>query len=132
METILNNCTELLILLFLVVTFLQSGLDKITDWNGNLCWLKGHFVKTILKNMVPFALSSILVLELVASVLCIVGIVDLINSGSKTCGLLGAVVSSITLLLLLLGQRIAKDYDGARTIAIYFIPTIFGVFLLSL
>ncbi|MDX1365844.1 MAG: DoxX family protein, partial [Arenibacter latericius] len=33
--------------------------------------------------------------------------------------------------MLLLGQRIAKDYDGARTIAIYFIPTVFLVFLLQ-
>jgi hypothetical protein len=29
------------------------------------------------------------------------------------------------------GQRLAKDYDGARTIAIYFIPSVLAVFWLS-
>jgi hypothetical protein len=35
------------------------------------------------------------------------------------------------LILLLLGQRLAKDYDGARTIAIYFVPAVLAVFWLS-
>jgi len=35
------------------------------------------------------------------------------------------------LLMLLFGQRVAKDYDGARTIAIYFIPAVILVFLLQ-
>jgi hypothetical protein len=34
-------------------------------------------------------------------------------------------------LVLLLGQRIAKDYDGARTIAIYFVPAVLAVYWLS-
>ena len=38
---------------------------------------------------------------------------------------------SITLILLLLGQRLAKDYDGARTIAIYFVPSVLAVWWLS-
>jgi len=46
-------------------------------------------------------------------------------------GYYGAIVSCITLLLLLFGQRLAKDYDGARTLVIYFIPAVLAVFLLS-
>ncbi|RYZ84772.1 MAG: DoxX family protein, partial [Proteobacteria bacterium] len=46
-------------------------------------------------------------------------------------GYYGGVFSSITLIFLLAGQRIAKDYDGARTIAIYFIPAVLAVFWLS-
>jgi hypothetical protein len=42
----------------------------------------------------------------------------------------GAILACLALLMLLLGQRVAKDYDGARTIAIYFIPAIFLVYLL--
>ena len=45
-------------------------------------------------------------------------------------GLYGGVMSCVTLLLLLFGQRIAKDYDGARTIVIYFIPAILAVYWL--
>jgi hypothetical protein len=32
---------------------------------------------------------------------------------------------------MLFGQRLAKDYDGARNIAIYFIPAVLAVFWLS-
>jgi hypothetical protein len=32
---------------------------------------------------------------------------------------------------MLFGQRLAKDFDGARTIAIYFMIAILGVFLLG-
>jgi hypothetical protein len=50
---------------------------------------------------------------------------------TKGLGYYGAIVSCITLLLLLFGQRLAKDYDGARTLVIYFIPAVLAVFLLS-
>jgi hypothetical protein len=33
--------------------------------------------------------------------------------------------------MLLFGQRMAKDYDGAKTIAVYFIPAVFLVYLLQ-
>jgi len=36
MENLLTYITELLILAFIVITFLQSGLDKISDWKGNI------------------------------------------------------------------------------------------------
>jgi len=35
------------------------------------------------------------------------------------------------LILMLFGQRLAKDFDGARTIAIYFVIAVMGVFWLS-
>ncbi len=131
METILQYAAELLILLFLIITFLQSGLDKILDWNGNLSWLKEHFKETPMRNSVPLMLGMVLVAELVASVLCIIGVYQLATNGGKTMALYGAILSSITLLMLLFGQRVAKDYAGAMTIAVYFIPAIFLVFLLQ-
>jgi hypothetical protein len=33
--------------------------------------------------------------------------------------------------MMLMGQRLAKDYDGARTIAIYFIPAVMVVYWLN-
>jgi hypothetical protein len=39
-------------------------------------------------------------------------------------------LSMITLLSLFFGQRIAKDYEGARTIAIYFTLNIVSVILI--
>ena len=43
MEVITNHALEILILLFLIVTFLQSGIDKLLDWKGNVDFIKDHF-----------------------------------------------------------------------------------------
>lgn len=131
MDKILEHSAEILILIFLVITFLQSGIDKITDWNGNLSWLKGHFKETPLKGMVPFMLSVVLLAEVIAGILCVIGIYQIIADQKTEMALWGAIVSCITLLMLLFGQRMAKDYEGARTIVVYFIPAAFLVFLLQ-
>jgi len=128
----MTNTASLLVLLFLAVTFIQSAYDKVFAWQGNVDWLKGHFANTsLLKNNVPAALGTILILELVTGVLTLAGCVQLVINGERTFGFYGAVFSCITLILLLLGQRLAKDYDGARTIAIYFVPAVLAVFWLT-
>jgi uncharacterized membrane protein YphA (DoxX/SURF4 family) len=127
----MNNAASILLLAFLAITFIQSGYDKLFYWKDNLDWLTGHFAKTQLKNLVRLALLNILVLELISGILCVVGGIELFVSNGRTFGLYGAVFSSITLLMLLFGQRLAKDYDGARTIVIYFIPAVMAVLLLS-
>lgn len=127
-----ENYAVIILLLFLAITFLQSGYDKINDWKGNVEWLTGHFSKTFIRNNVPASLGLILVLEILAGALNIIGVLQLvITEGVRSdFGLLGAVMSCVTLLFLLFGQRIAKDYDGARTIVIYFIPAILAVYWL--
>ncbi len=127
----MNNITSILILIFLAITFLQSGYDKLFYWKDNVEWLKGHFANTPLKNQVPLALGNILVLELISGVLSVVGCIEILINNGKAFGSYGAVFSCITLLMLLFGQRLAKDYDGARTIVIYFIPAIMAVYLLT-
>jgi uncharacterized membrane protein YphA (DoxX/SURF4 family) len=131
MNTILSHSAEILILVFLIITFLQSGIDKLTDWKGNLSWLTGHFKDTPMKSIVPIMLGIVLMTEVVAGVLCIIGISQLVTSGESTMALYGAILSCIALLMLLFGQRMAKDYAGAMTIAVYFVPAIFLVFLLQ-
>lgn len=127
----MNNVASILILVFLTITFLQSGYDKIFYWKDNVEWLKGHFAKTQLKNHVPLALLHVLVLELISTVLCAVGAIELLLNSGRTFGYYGAVFSCVTLLMLLVGQRLAKDYDGARTIVIYFIPAVMAVYWLN-
>ena len=131
MKNILDHATEILLLLFLIITFLQSGFDKISDWNGNVSWLKEHFSKTPLKNIVPLMVGIILVTEVVAGILCLIGIYQLLSTGNPLFAIYGAILSCVTLLMLLFGQRVAKDYEGAKTIAVYFIPSILSVFLLQ-
>lgn len=125
----MDNLAGLMVLLFLAITFLQSGYDKFTDYQGNLGWLKGHFTGTFFEGKVDLALKTLLVFELIAGLLCIVGIIEMSISGEETFAKYGSVLSCITLLMLLFGQRVAKDYDGARTIAIYFATAVFGLYM---
>ena len=60
----MNNVASILILIFLALTFIQSAYEKIFYWKENVDWLKEHFAKTRLKNLVPLALINILILEL--------------------------------------------------------------------
>ncbi len=126
-----ENATETVLLLFLIITFLQSGIDKVVDWKGNLSWLKEHFSKSLFKNSVPLLLGVITVVELVAGLLCLAGIIHLLLHNDKTFALYGALTSCLALLMLFLGQRINKDYAGAMTIVIYLVPAVFLLFLLQ-
>lgn len=127
----MNNTATLLLLVFLAITFLQSGYDKLFHWKDNVSWLKEHFSKTLLRTQVPLALANILILELISGVLCIIGSIELYLTNGKLYGYYGALFSCITLLMLLFGQRLAKDYDGARTIVLYFIPAVIAVYWLN-
>lgn len=111
---------------FFAIVFLQSGLDKIVDWKGNKEWLSSHFKSTFLSSMVPFLIAVVAFFELFAGVLAVVGGVYFLVNGSTFWIEQSVIVSILSLLMLLFGQRIAKDYDGAKTIAIYF-----GIALLS-
>lgn len=131
MKLFSNYPAEVLTLLFLIVTFLQSGIDKLTDWNGNLSFIKGHFKDSPLKNSVPLLLAIILIIEIIASVLMLVGVYQLYTSELKEMAILGIELSAVSLIFLLIGQRLAKDYAGAMTLAVYFIISIIGLYLLN-
>jgi len=123
--------TETLILLFLIVTFLQSGFDKLIDWKGNVSFITDHFKNSPLQKGVPLLLAIILFLEIIAGILMLIGMYQLANSGNTEMALYGVILSALTLIFLLVGQRLAKDYAGAMSLAVYFIITILGVYLLK-
>jgi len=131
MKLLSNYPTEVLILLFLIVTLLQSGIDKLLDWKGNVSFITGHFKNSPLKNGVPLLLAIILILEIVAGFLMLFGVYQLYTSGLKEIALLGIELCAVTLIFLLIGQRLAKDYAGAMSLAVYFIITLLGVYLLN-
>ena len=130
-ELFMMKSAEVFILALLAIVFLQSGIDKITDWKGNFGWLNGHFSKTPFKSVVAPMLATILVLEVITGLLGIAGIVTLITSGSTLLGLYACQLAAMTFLMLFLGQRIAKDYPGAETIVNYFVIAIIGMYLLK-
>ena len=130
MKILSNHPTEILILLFLMVTFMQSGIDKILDWKGNIEFIKSHFKNSPLRNNVPLLLAIILTIEIAAGIFMIIGTYQIYSSGLKEIALIGVELSAVALIFLLIGQRLAKDYAGAMTLAVYFIITLLGVFLL--
>ena len=127
----MHNVASLLILVLLALTFIQSSYEKLFYWNDNVTWLKQHFSNTIIKNLIPKCLVILVVFELITSILCVVGTIQLLLNDGRFYGFYGAVFSCITLLMMLFGQRLAKDYDGARTIVIYYIPAIMAVYWLN-
>ncbi len=127
----MNNVASILILVFFGITYLQSSYEKLFYWTDNLNWLKEHFFETILKDYVKISLIALIIMELISTVLCFVGCIELLISNGRNFGFYGAVFSSITLIMMLFGQRLAKDYDGARTIVIYFVPAVMAVYWLN-
>ena len=47
----------------------------------------------------------------------------------KSYGIIGLILAAISLSILMLGQRISKDYEGAAVLVPYFLLTMFGLFI---
>ena len=131
MENFVLNLPVYLILIFTVITFLQSGIDKLVDWKGNYGWLTGHFKGTFMGGMVSLLLGIILVLEVITGLLALAAIFTLWMNEDLILSQWALGLAAVTLLMLLFGQRVAKDYAGAFTIVGYFIVIIFGLFLVT-
>jgi hypothetical protein len=122
---------QILVSAFLAILFLQSGIDKIVDRQGNLEWLKGHFAKSPLAGPVPLVFAALTIIEVAAGLLSGIGFFALIFARSPTIAFYGAVVSAIALVALFFGQRVAKEYAGAAILVPYFLLTLVAIFLLG-
>jgi hypothetical protein len=114
---------------FLGVLFLQSGFDKVTDREGNLGWLTQHFAQSPLAEVVPLLLSIITAVELSAGAFSALGALWLFFGGGTGVALVGALLSSLAILMLFTGQRLAKDYAGAAVLVNYFLVTVAALLL---
>ncbi|HFS67368.1 MAG TPA: DoxX family protein [Flavobacteriia bacterium] len=128
-QTSFKFAAELLVLAFILITFLQSGIDKLTDWNGNVAYIKSVFAKTFLANISTFLLAIIAFAEMLAGILSLIGIYQILANQDTFYGFLALIVAAKVLLALLFGQRVAKDYAGAMTIVVYFGIVLFGIYL---
>jgi len=126
---IFRNLPALFAALFVAILFIQSGLDKVFDWKGNLEWLTGHFSKTFLAGMVPMMLGTITLMELATGLLAAIGIIYFLAAGSTVLIFWSAALGATALTALFFGQRVAKDYPGAAVLVPYFILTIILMFL---
>lgn len=129
LEETAKNLPALFAALLVSILFIQSGLDKVFDWKGNLEWLTGHFSKTLLSRMVPMMLGTITVMELVAGLMSAVGIVYFLATGSMMLIFWASVVGAASITALFFGQRVAKDYPGAAILIPYFLLLIVLMYL---
>jgi len=126
---IAQNLPALFAALFVAILFIQSGLDKVFDWKGNLEWLTGHFSKTFLAGTVPMMLGTITLMEIATGILAAVGIIYFVTTGSLNVIFISSILGAASLTALFFGQRIAKDYAGAAVLVPYFILLIILIYL---
>ena len=130
-EINLLNIVQSLIGLFLSIALLQSGSDKIIDRKGNLEWLSNHFSDSPLHGFVPSLLNVITVLEIFAGTCTLIGsFLNLVN-GNNIMLTIGLLIAALNFLALFVGQRIAKDYEGAAVLVNYFILSVLGLLSLA-
>jgi len=116
---------------FLAILFLQSGLDKVLDYSGNLSWLKEHFAKSPLGGTVPVLLPLLTLFETAAGLFSAFGVVQVLLGAGYTWMWWGFILAATSLVMLFFGQRIAKDYAGAAALVPYFLLVVFGLYLLG-
>ena len=122
---------QLLVSGFLAILFLQSGIDKIVDRQGNLSWLSGHFSKSPLAGFVPLLFSILTIIEVAAGALSGIGFFVMLFTHNPTIASYGAIISAIAIFCLFFGQRMAKEYAGAAILVPYFLLTLVAIYLLG-
>src|SRR2546430_8735492 len=131
MSEMTSYLLQLLVSAFLAILFLQSGIDKIVDRQGNLSWLSGHFAKSPLAGFVPLLFTILTIIEIAAGALSGIGFLALLFAHNPTLAFYGAVVSAVAIVCLFFGQRMAKEYAGAAVLVPYFLLTIVAIYLLG-
>jgi hypothetical protein len=117
--------------LFLCILFLQSGMDKVMDWRGNLGFLQPHFAKSPLAGAVPAMLLTMTILEVSAGLVNGVGFLELLVLGRPSIAFWGAALSTLAITALFFGQRMAKEYTGAAILVPYFLLGLVALWVTS-
>src|SRR5436190_22309702 len=95
-EDLARHLPALFCALLVSILFIQSGLDKVFDWKGNLGWLTGHFEKTFIGGMVPMMLGTITAGELATGFLSAAGIVYFLVIGSTVVIFWASVIGALS------------------------------------
>lgn len=116
----------------IAILFIQSGLDKVIDFRGNLEWLQGHFAKSPLRGQVKAMLVTVTVTEVLAGFVSAAGALAIAFDGRTAVATWGAQLAAANIVMLFLGQRVAKDYAGAASLVPYFVLCVGAVLLMGL
>ena len=114
---------------FIGIVMTQSGFDKIFNWEGELDFITEKFSKTPLANFSAFGLIQVTIFEILSGLLSLFGGIMILFYNEASYGIMGLILAAISLCILMLGQRISKDYEGAAVLVPYFLLTMFGLFI---
>ncbi|HIF36819.1 MAG: DoxX family protein [Methanobacteriota archaeon] len=116
---------------FVGIIMVQSGFDKIFNWEGELDFISEKFAKTPLSNFSAFGLIQVTIFEVLSGLLSLFGAIMVLFYNNESYGIMGLILAAISLCILMLGQRISKDYEGAAVLVPYFLLTMIGLFMYS-
>ena len=95
--------------------------------NSNLVFFQSYFSATILKPFISYLLTIITIFELIGASTLIYGVYYAFVFKTTLWIFYGFVILAITIIFLLIGQRIAKDYVAASQLVPYFILIMLGI-----
>ena len=105
---------------FLATIFLQSGIDKILNWNSELDWMSKQFENTPLASSLHVGLFVVTILEILGGGLSALGILWILFRDGHSVGLLGTMFCSFSLCILMMfsvgvrNRLFLKSYLFAR------------------
>ncbi len=128
----LQQTSLFFLMAFFAITFVQSAADKVVDRKGNLEFFGAHFKNSPLKNFASPMLTGLTLVEVLTAFATSYAAIRLIIMPVTTPVFWALCLCAINFLMLLTGQRLAKDYAGAASLANYFVLVMAGFLLLRL
>jgi len=107
-----------------------SAFEKLIEWKKTISYYKNHFKNTFISYWIPASVGGIVILELIIVLGLLYGGYEFIRYGIIATLFFNYLLSAFLLITLLIGQRIAKDYQGATSITIYLIFNILAFYFL--
>ena len=113
-----NSLLKVFAGLLFSVLFLQSGFEKLIDFKGNRAWIASYFEKSPFRSISNLLFILLTITEIAAGLACLFGAGFYVFAQIAWLLQGGIALSTLALLFVFTGQRIAKDYtSAANTIA---------------
>ena len=117
--------------LVFAILFLQSGLDKVIDYKGNLAWICSYFEPTPLKKNAKTLFILLTITEICAGLFSLIGSTSMLFFGNEYFLKAGIALTAFSLLFVFTGQRMAKDYTSAAHTISYLAVAMLAWFIAS-
>ncbi|KQC32375.1 hypothetical protein AAU57_02790 [Nonlabens sp. YIK11] len=127
----ISHAGLILILFFLLITYIISAYEKINGWKSTQENFKLMYAKTLIGKAIIPIITFIIAFEIIIVTLAALGIWDIIYAEDFEIARSTFLGSSILCLIFLIGLRMIDDYKGASRVGIYFLISIFGLYWLE-